>query len=36
VRELGAYCETKKTTVADLVGRAHRAGRVGGEAGAEG
>ena len=36
VRELGAYCEAKKTTVADLVGRAHRAGKVGGEAGAEG
>lgn len=36
VRELAEYCEAKKTTVADLVGRAHRAGRVGGEAGAEG
>ena len=36
VRELGAYCEAKKTTVAELVGRAHRAGKVGGEAGAEG
>jgi dihydroorotate dehydrogenase (NAD+) catalytic subunit len=37
VRELAAYCESKKTTVAALVGRAHRAGgRVGGEAGAEG
>ncbi len=36
VRELAAYCEAKKTTVADLVGRAHRAGKVGGEAGAEG
>lgn len=36
VRELAAYCDAKKTTVAALVGRAHRAGRVGGEAGAEG
>ncbi len=36
VRELAAYCETKETTVAGLVGRAHRAGSVGGEAGAEG
>ena len=36
VRELGAYCEARKTTVADLVGRAHRVGKVGGEAGAEG
>src|SRR5262249_9451379 len=37
VRELAAYCDARKTTVAALVGRAHRAGgRVGGEAGAEG
>ncbi len=36
VQELAAYCEAKKTTVADLVGRAHRLGKVGGEAGAEG
>jgi dihydroorotate dehydrogenase (NAD+) catalytic subunit len=36
VRELGAYCEARKTTVADLVGRTHRVGKVGGEAGAEG
>ena len=36
VQELAAYCKTKETTVAALVGRAHRAGQVGGEAGAEG
>jgi dihydroorotate dehydrogenase (NAD+) catalytic subunit len=36
VAELAAYCEAKKTTVAALVGRAHRLGKVGGEAGAEG
>jgi dihydroorotate dehydrogenase (NAD+) catalytic subunit len=35
-RELAEYCAAKKTDVAGLVGRAHRAGRVGGEAGAEG
>ena len=36
VAELTAYCATRNTTVAALVGRAHRAGKVGGEAGAEG
>ena len=37
VGELAGYCEWKKTTVAALVGRAHRAAtKVGGEAGAEG
>ncbi len=36
VGELAAYCEAKKTTVTALVGRAQRAGIVGGEAGAEG
>ena len=36
VSELEEYCEARGTTVADLVGRAHRAGRIGGEAGAEG
>lgn len=36
VAELASYCEAKKTTVGALVGRAHRAGKVGGEAGAEG
>ena len=37
VRELAEYCAARKTTVAALVGRAHRAGaRVGGAAGAEG
>ena len=37
VDELAAYCERNKTTVSQLVGRAHRiAAKVGGEAGAEG
>jgi dihydroorotate dehydrogenase (NAD+) catalytic subunit len=37
VRELAEYCEARRTTVRDLVGRAHRGGgRVGGDAGAEG
>ena len=37
VGELAGYCEWKKTSVSDLVGRAHRASaKVGGEAGAEG
>jgi dihydroorotate dehydrogenase (NAD+) catalytic subunit len=37
VGELAAYCEHRKTTVLELVGRAHRvAAKVGGEAGAEG
>jgi dihydroorotate dehydrogenase (NAD+) catalytic subunit len=37
VQELAEYCAARKTTVASLVGRAHRGGgRVGGEAGAEG
>ena len=36
VKELAAYCEAKRTTVSALVGRAQRAGKVGGEAGAEG
>lgn len=36
VGELAAYCEAKKTTVTGLVGRAQRAGKVGGDAGAEG
>jgi dihydroorotate dehydrogenase (NAD+) catalytic subunit len=35
-RELAEYCATKKTRVADLVGRAHRVGSNGGAAGAEG
>jgi len=38
VGELAEYCAARKTRVTDLVGRAHRggAGRLGGEAGAEG
>ncbi|HEY1433968.1 MAG TPA: dihydroorotate dehydrogenase [Thermoanaerobaculia bacterium] len=37
VGELTAYCEAKQTTVADLVGRAHRASaKIGGAMGAEG
>ena len=37
VAELAAYCDTKKTTVSELVGRAQRGGaRIGGAAGAEG
>jgi dihydroorotate dehydrogenase (NAD+) catalytic subunit len=37
VGELAAYCEGKRTTVADLVGRAQRGGgTIGGAAGAEG
>jgi dihydroorotate dehydrogenase (NAD+) catalytic subunit len=37
VGELAGYCEWKKTTVAELVGRAHRSpAAAGGEAGAEG
>ncbi len=36
VMELGGYCAAKKTTPAQLVGRAQRAGGVGSEAGAEG
>jgi dihydroorotate dehydrogenase (NAD+) catalytic subunit len=36
VDELAAYCEAKKTTVAALIGRAHRVGKTGGDAGAEG
>jgi dihydroorotate dehydrogenase (NAD+) catalytic subunit len=36
VTELAAYCASKETTVATLIGRAHRVGRGGGEAGAEG
>ena len=37
VRELADYCEERRVTVGDLVGRAHRGGgKVGGEAGAEG
>jgi len=36
VSELGAYCEARRTSVTDLIGRAHRTGKVGGEAGAEG
>jgi dihydroorotate dehydrogenase (NAD+) catalytic subunit len=37
VGELTGYCEWKKTSVSDLVGRAHRPStKVGGEAGAEG
>ena len=36
VSELAAYCEAKGTSVTDLIGRAHRTGKVGGEAGAEG
>jgi dihydroorotate dehydrogenase (NAD+) catalytic subunit len=36
VSELDAYCTARKTSVAALIGRAHRAGEAGGEAGAEG
>jgi dihydroorotate dehydrogenase (NAD+) catalytic subunit len=37
VRELAEYCAARKTTVAALVGRAHRSGEnVGDAAGAEG
>jgi dihydroorotate dehydrogenase (NAD+) catalytic subunit len=36
VRELSDYCARKGAAAADLVGRAHRVGRVGAEAGAEG
>src|SRR5262245_62355744 len=36
VDELAAYCESRKTTVAALIGRAHRVGKAGGDAGAEG
>jgi len=36
VSELAAYCLARGTTPADLVGRAHRAGAAGGDAGAEG
>jgi dihydroorotate dehydrogenase (NAD+) catalytic subunit len=36
VRELSEYCEAKQKSVSDLIGRAHRAGPFGGEAGAEG
>ncbi|HTR02921.1 MAG TPA: dihydroorotate dehydrogenase [Thermoanaerobaculia bacterium] len=36
VSELSAYCASKSVGVGDLVGRAHRVSRVGGEAGAEG
>ena len=36
VAELAAYCEAKGTNAAALIGRAHRAGQIGGEAGAEG
>jgi dihydroorotate dehydrogenase (NAD+) catalytic subunit len=36
VSELAAYCEAKRASVTDLIGRAHRTGKVGGEAGAEG
>jgi dihydroorotate dehydrogenase (NAD+) catalytic subunit len=36
VKELAEYCEAKRTTVSALVGRAQRAGKAGGEAGAEG
>ena len=36
VSELSEYCASKKVGVGDLVGRAHRVSRVGGEAGAEG
>lgn len=36
VRELGEHCESKRKSVSDLIGRAHRSGRVGGDAGAEG
>ena len=37
VAELDAYCAARKTSVASLIGRAHRSpGKVGGEAGAEG
>jgi dihydroorotate dehydrogenase (NAD+) catalytic subunit len=35
-RELAEYCERRGVTAASLVGRAQRAARVGGEAGAEG
>ncbi|MEP6995177.1 MAG: dihydroorotate dehydrogenase [Acidobacteriota bacterium] len=36
VRELSEYCEVRKTRVSDLVGRAHRGGKLGGDSGAEG
>ena len=36
VAELDAYCAARKTSVAALIGRAHRAGKAGGESGAEG
>ena len=36
VSELDAYCTARQTSVAALIGRAHHAGKVGGEAGAEG
>jgi dihydroorotate dehydrogenase (NAD+) catalytic subunit len=36
VRELSDYCEARGRTISDLIGRAHRAGRAGGDAGAEG
>jgi len=36
VAELAEYCAARKTTAAALVGRAQRAGKAGGEAGAEG
>ena len=36
VSELASYCEARGRDASDLVGRAHRAGEYGGEAGAEG
>ena len=36
VGELAEYCERKKMSVSDLIGRAQRVGGIGGEAGAEG
>jgi dihydroorotate dehydrogenase (NAD+) catalytic subunit len=36
VFELSSYCAARKVSVQELVGRAHRVGKVGGDAGAEG
>ena len=36
VRELAEHCDSRQKSVSDLIGRAQRSGRVGGDAGAEG
>ncbi len=36
VRELSEYCEARGRTISELIGRAHRVGQAGGDAGAEG